>query len=35
VAHFFAGTVLPELRARRQVTEQVDLGVMNVAESAF
>jgi alkylation response protein AidB-like acyl-CoA dehydrogenase len=35
VAHFFAATVLPELRARRQVTEQVDLGVMNVAESAF
>ena len=35
VAHFFAETVLPELRARRQVTEHVDLSVMNVAESAF
>jgi alkylation response protein AidB-like acyl-CoA dehydrogenase len=35
VAHFFAATVLPELHARRRVTEQVDLGVMNVAESAF
>ena len=35
VAHFFAETVLPELHARRQVTENVDLSVMNLAESAF
>ncbi len=35
VAHFFAATVLPELSARRAVTEQVDLSIMNVAESAF
>ncbi len=35
VAHFFAATVLPELSARRAVTEQVDLTIMNIAESAF
>ena len=35
VAHFFAETVLPELHARRQVTENVDLSIMNLAESAF
>ena len=35
VAHFFAATVLPELHSRRAVTEQVDLSIMNVAESAF
>ena len=35
VAHFFAETVLPELQARRQVTENVDLAIMNLAESAF
>lgn len=35
VAHFFAATVLPELRARREVAEQVDLAIMNVSESAF
>ena len=35
VARFFAQTVLPELAARRKVTEQVDLSIMNVDESAF
>ncbi|MGH8859947.1 MAG: acyl-CoA dehydrogenase, partial [Jatrophihabitantaceae bacterium] len=35
VAHFFATTVLPELAARRQVTEAMDNVLMDVAEDSF
>jgi alkylation response protein AidB-like acyl-CoA dehydrogenase len=34
-AHFFAHTVLPELSARRQVAETVDLTLMELPEEAF
>ncbi|HVX44146.1 MAG TPA: acyl-CoA dehydrogenase, partial [Mycobacteriales bacterium] len=34
-ARFFAGTVLPELSARRQVAERVDQGLMELPEAAF
>src|SRR6476469_9378861 len=35
VARFFATTVLPELSARRQVTEAMDNALMDVAEASF
>jgi alkylation response protein AidB-like acyl-CoA dehydrogenase len=35
VARFFAQTVLPELTARRQVTESTDNALMDVSEAAF
>ena len=35
VAHFFAASVLPELSARRKVTESTDNALMDVPESAF
>ncbi|MEP6851648.1 MAG: acyl-CoA dehydrogenase [bacterium] len=35
VAHFFAQTVLPELAARRTVTEGVDLAAMELPEQSF
>jgi hypothetical protein len=35
VARFFATTVLPELSARRQVTEAMDNALMDVAEESF
>ena len=35
VAHFFAHTVLPELSARRQIAETVDLALMELSEEAF
>ncbi len=35
VAHFFSTTVLPELAARRVVTESMDNSLMDVAEAAF
>jgi alkylation response protein AidB-like acyl-CoA dehydrogenase len=35
VAHFFTLTVLPELTARRAVTEAIDNSLMDVSESAF
>src|SRR6185312_13058813 len=35
VARFFATTVLPELTARRQVTEAMDNALMDVAEQSF
>ena len=34
-AHFFAHTVLPELSARREVAERVDLALMNLPEESF
>jgi alkylation response protein AidB-like acyl-CoA dehydrogenase len=35
VAHFFASTVLPELAARRAITEATDNSLMDVAEASF
>jgi hypothetical protein len=35
VAHFFAQTVLPELAARREVVENTDNALMDVAEECF
>jgi alkylation response protein AidB-like acyl-CoA dehydrogenase len=35
VAHFFAASVLPELSARRKVTESTDNALMDVRESSF
>ena len=35
VAHFFAATVLPELAARRQVLEETDNTLMDIADGAF
>jgi alkylation response protein AidB-like acyl-CoA dehydrogenase len=35
VAHWFARTVLPELRSRRKVVESADLSLMDVPEAAF
>ncbi len=35
VAHFFATTVLPELAARRQITEATDNALMDVKEASF
>jgi hypothetical protein len=35
VAHFFATTVLPELAARKAITEATDNALMEVSESAF
>jgi len=35
VAHFFAQTVLPELTARRKVTQNVDLSAMELPEGSF
>lgn len=35
VAHFFAATVLPEITARRQVTESIDNALMDLSEDAF
>jgi hypothetical protein len=35
VARFFVTTVLPELTARRQVTEAMDNALMDVAEESF
>ena len=35
VAHFFAATVLPELTARRAITEAIDNSLMDVPEASF
>ncbi len=35
VAHFFAATVLPELAARRAITEAIDNSLMDVPEASF
>jgi hypothetical protein len=34
-AQFFARNVLPKVAAERQIAEQVDLGLMDLPESAF
>jgi hypothetical protein len=34
-AHFFTGTVLPELSARRAVVERADNALMDLPEAAF